>query len=124
MLRAALAVGPQPLVLAIAVLADDGAGGVEDDLRRAVVLLEADRCRFGKVVLEVENVAQVCAAPLVDRLIGIADDREVAVDLRQPLDQHVLRTVRVLVLVDHDVAELAGVEVAGLLGGFEELDRA
>ena len=35
-----------------------------------------------------------------------------------------LRTVRVLVLVDHHVAELAGVEVAGLLGGFEELDRA
>ena len=39
--------------------------------------------RFGKVVLEVEDVAQVRAAPLVDRLIGIADDAEVAMDARR-----------------------------------------
>ena len=74
-LRAALAIGPEPLVLAVAVLADDRRRGVEDDLRRAVVLLEPDdRALRGKSLLEVEDVAQVGAAPLVDRLIGIADD--------------------------------------------------
>ena len=55
-LRAALAIGPQPLVLAVAVLADDGGGGVQDHLRRPVVLFELDRRRFGEVVLEVEDV--------------------------------------------------------------------
>ena len=79
---AALAVGPEVLVLAVAVLADDGRRGVEDDLRRSVVALELDGRRFGEVLLEVEDVAQVGAAPLVDRLIGIADDAEVAVRLR------------------------------------------
>ena len=38
-------------------------------------------------------------------------------------NQHVLRPVRVLVLVDHDVAELARVELARLLRRVEELDR-
>ena len=121
--RTALAVGPQPLVLAVAVLADDGAGGVEDDLRRAVVLLQPDGCGLREVALEVEDVAEVGAAPLVDRLIRIADDGEVAVDFGQAANQHVLRPVRVLVLVDHDVAELARVELARLLRGLEELDR-
>ena len=39
--------------------------------------------RFGKVVLEVEDVPQIGAAPLVDRLIRIADDAEVAVARRR-----------------------------------------
>ena len=113
--RAALAVGPEMLVLAVAVLADDGRGGVENDLRRAVVALELDDRRFGKVLLEVEDVAQVGAAPLVDRLIGIADDAEVAVGFGEPPDQQVLRPVRVLVLVDHDEPELLGVLRANAL---------
>ena len=105
-LRAALAIGPEPLLLAVAVLLDDRRGGVEDHLRRAVVLLEPDDLRVGEVGLEVEDVAQVRAAPLVDRLVGIADDAQVAVDLGEPPDQQVLRAVGVLVLVDHDVPEL------------------
>ena len=67
--RAALAVGPQMLVLAVAVLADDGRRRVENDLRRTIVAFELDRRRFRKIVLEVEDVPQVGAAPLVDRLI-------------------------------------------------------
>ena len=47
-LLAAAAVGPQLLVLALAVLADHRRRGVEDHLRRAVVLLEAhDQRRSG-----------------------------------------------------------------------------
>ena len=60
-------------------------------------------------MLEIEDVAQVGAAPLVDRLVGIADDAEVAVDFGEPPDQQVLRPVRVLVLVDHHEPELLGV---------------
>ena len=87
-----------------------------------------------KVLLEVEDVAQVGAAPLVDRLIGIADDAEVAVDLGEPADQQVLRPVGVLVLVDHHEAELLGVlrpdrrrlleQVDGLQQQVVEVERA
>ena len=78
--------------------------------------------RVGEVALEVEDVAQVRAAPVVDRLIRIADDAEVAVDFGEPADEQVLRPVRVLVFVDEDVAELARVEVAHALAGLDELD--
>ena len=106
---AALAIGPEVLVLAVAVLADDGRRRVENDLRRSVVALELDGFRLGKVLFEVEEVAQVGAAPFVDGLIGIAHDAQVAVDLGEPADQQVLGPVGVLVFVDHDEAELLGV---------------
>ena len=110
--RAALQVGPQPLLLAIAVLANHGGGRVENHLRRAIVPLELHRHRFGVVALEVEDVLHVGAAPLVDRLVGIADDAEVAVDLRDAPDEHVLRAIRVLVLVHHNETELLRVLLA------------
>ena len=78
-LCAALPVGPQRLLLAVAVVGDDRRRGVENDLRRTVVPFEADDDGFGKVGFEIEDVAEVGAAPLVDRLIRIADDGQVAV---------------------------------------------
>ena len=77
-LQAARVLGPELLVLARAVARDDRVRGVEDQLRRAVVLLELDDGRVRVVALEVEDVAQVGAAPRVDRLVVVADDREVA----------------------------------------------
>ena len=120
---ATLALGPQPLVLAVAVLADHGRRGVEDDLRRAIVPLELDDLGLGKIVLEVENVAQVGATPAVDRLIGVSDDGEVPVALGQALNQVILRPVRVLILVDHHEPELFGVLLPHMRRLVEQLDR-
>ena len=104
--RIALAeVREQVLRLALAVVLDDGVRGAQDRVRRAVVLLERDRARAWEVALEVEDVADVGAAERVDRLIRVADGAEVAVLGREQLQQPVLRVVRVLVLVDEDVAE-------------------
>ena len=105
-LQAARVLRPELLVLARAVARDDGVGGIEDQLGRAVVLLELDDRRLRPVALEVEDVAQVRAAPRVDRLVVVADDREVAVLRGQRADPQVLRAVRVLVLVDVEVAPL------------------
>ncbi len=101
---AAGVVRPQLLVLARRVARDDGMGGVEDQLGRPVVLLELDDRGVGPVALEVEDVAQVRAAPRVDRLVVVADDAQVAVLRRERPDPQVLRPVRVLVLVDVEVA--------------------
>ena len=98
-------------------------GGVEDELGRAVVLLELDDRRVGVVALEVEDVADVGAAPAVDRLVVVADDRQVAVLRGQRPDPEVLRPVRVLVLVDVEVAPailVAGEDVRRLV---EQADR-
>src|SRR2546429_636271 len=74
--RAALAVRPEVLVLAIAILADDSRRRVQDDLRRPVIAFELDDRRVRKVGFEIEDVAEVCAAPFVDGLIRIAHDAE------------------------------------------------
>ena len=101
-------------------------GRVEDQLGRAVVLLELDDRRVGVVALEVEDVADVGAAPAVDRLVVVADDREVAVLRGERPDPEVLRPVRVLVLVDVEVAPailVAGEDVGRLVeqpDGLEE----
>ena len=69
--------GPQALLVALAVLRDDGLRRREDAARGAVVLLELDDPGALEVVLEPEDVAQRGAAPPVDALVGVADDREV-----------------------------------------------
>jgi hypothetical protein len=70
-------------------------------------------------MLEVEDVAQVGAPPLVDRLVRVADHAQVPVARRQTLNQQVLRTVRILVFVDHQVPELLAVLVPDVLGFLE-----
>ena len=102
---AARAVGPQPLLLACRVVADDGVRGVEDPLGAAVVLLELHHRRVREVALEVEDVPQVSSTPGEDRLIVVADDGQVLLPTREVSQEHVLRAVRVLVLVDEDVLE-------------------
>ena len=102
--HAARVLGPELLVLARLVARHDRVRGVEDQLRRAVVLLELDDRRVGVVALEVEDVAQVRAAPRVDALVVVADDGQVLALAGEVADPQVLRAVRVLVLVDVQVA--------------------
>ena len=120
---AALLVGPEVLAHPLAVVRDDRVGGVEDRLRRAVVLLELDHRRVGEVVLEVEDVADVGMPEGIDRLIVVADDREVAVLLGQQPQPDVLGVVGVLVLVDEHEAERAAVALEHLGKHLEEPDR-
>ena len=119
---AALALGPQPLFFPILVLADHRRCGIENDLRRSVVPLELDDPGLGKVVLEVEDVSQVGAAPAINRLIGVADHRQVAMPLGEPLNEVILRPVRVLIFVDHHEAELFGIFLAYVRDLVEQLD--
>ena len=96
-------------VFTVLVLTDDARRRIEDDLCRTVVAFELDDPGLGKIGLEIENVAEVGSPPFVDRLIRIADDAQVAVDIGEMADQQVLRPVGILIFVDHDEAELAGV---------------
>ena len=99
----ALPVGPELLLLAGPVVADDRVRRVEDPLRGPIVLFELDDLRVGVVALEVEDVADIGATPAEDGLVVVAYDRQVLLEAREVPKQHVLGAVRVLVLVDEDV---------------------
>ena len=75
-------------------------------LARAEVLGERHLVDAVVPVGERDDVRDLAAAPLVDRLIVVADDAEVRAELRQPPDETLLQRVDVLVLVDDDVADV------------------
>src|SRR5687768_407449 len=64
---------PKGLAFALPVVLHHRSGNVEDRLRRAIVLFEPDDLRSREVNLEVEDVADVRATPLVDRLVFVAN---------------------------------------------------
>ena len=67
----------------------------------------------GVAVGERDDVRDLAAAPLVDRLVVVADDAQVRAELRQPADESLLQRVDVLVLVDDDVADVVPDVIAG-----------
>ena len=69
---------------------------------------------FGEVLLELQNVLDVRAAPGVDALVFVADDADVLLRPGEQLHQLVLRTIRVLVLVDEQVTVAPVVSLAHL----------
>ena len=104
-LFAARGAGPQGLPEAAAVMRDDAARRREDFRRRAVVLLEPHHQRAREIALEFEDVADLGAAPAVDRLVVVANTAQIAVMLRQQPQPQILREIGVLVLVNQQIAE-------------------
>ena len=115
---ALLVLGPQRLAEPRAVVGDQARGGAQDVAGRAVVALQADHPGAGEVLLEAQDVADLGAAPAVDRLVVVADAGEVLVGLGEQAQPEVLGDVGVLVLVDQQHAEAALVvgEDVGLPG--------
>ena len=120
---AAVVLRPELLVRPSLVPGNDRVRGIEDDLGRAVVLFEFHDRRIRPVALEVENVPDIRAAPAVDRLVVVPDDRQVVVTGGEGLDPEVLRPVRVLVLVDVEVAPTFLVLLEGRRRFLEEPER-
>ena len=114
--------GPQVLGLAPEVVGDDGVGGVQDALGGPVVLVEDHDGGVGEGFLELEDVADVGAPELVDRLVGVPDHADVPVLLAQQDDELVLGPVGVLVLVDQHVLEALLVLGQHVGGGLEQPD--
>ena len=104
---------PEILPETIVVVGNDGVRGVQDRRGRAVVLLEADGFARAEVAHEVGHVPDVCAAEGVDRLVVVAHGEDgvharvlaARAEPREDLEPAVLQNVRVLKLVDEDVAE-------------------
>src|ERR1700749_713010 len=106
---------PERLLLALRVVLDDGVGDVEDSLSGAVVLFELDYFGRREVLLEVQDVRNVCPAPAVHTLTLVADHADVLLLLGEEVYEGELEGVGVLVFVDEDVAEALVVVVANVV---------
>ena len=98
-------VGPQLLGLTSNIAGNDGVGGIEDRLGRAIVLLEHHHGGVGERLLELEDVADVSAPEGIDGLVGITHDGDLTVLFGELEHKIVLNGVGVLILVDEDVTE-------------------
>ncbi len=120
---AALARSPKVLAFAADVIRHHRRRGLQNILRGAVVLFEADDLGLGKIFLEFKDVADVGAAPGINRLVFVAHGTNVMALARQHAHQFVLRAVRVLVFVDEQILEAAIVILAHGRGGFQQTRR-
>ena len=98
---------PQRFILAVGVERDDLIRRVQNICRGAVILLQLDDLCIRKILLKIENVSDIRAAPAVDGLIVVADDAEVPALRCQQAHEHILRVVRILILIDMDIPNLA-----------------
>ena len=102
------------------VVRDQAVGGLDDGLRGAVILLQAEFLRLGIVLLETQDVLDAGAAEAVDALGVVAHHAEVVMRLGQAAQDEILGPVGVLVLVHEDVAETARDGLAGIGEAFEQ----
>src|SRR5262249_13259282 len=106
--------GVQVLGFSLAVVGDQGAGSVPDRFGATGIALQCDDTGSGKIALEIQDVADVRAAPFVDRLVRIADNAQVRLIDGQAAGDGVLGLVGVLIFINEDVAK-AGIELGSHL---------
>ena len=71
----------------------------EDVSGRAIIALQPDDGRAGKIMFESQDIVDLGASPTVDGLIVVADAADVPVHLRQQPEPQVLHDIGVLILV-------------------------
>ena len=104
-LLAGLAFRPQALAESLGIVGDQPRRGGEDMAGGAVVALQPHHDGAREIPLEAEDVADLGAAPAVDRLVVVADAADVAMLLREQPEPQILGYVGVLVFVHEQVAE-------------------
>ena len=104
--RRAVITDEQRLAEASLVVRDHRGSGCKYMFCRAIIALKPDHLGARKVVFEAQDIVHFRAAPTIDRLVVIAHAADVLRTLREQAQPEILRDVRVLILVDQDVAEL------------------
>ena len=96
---------PERFLFALLVVFNHLVGSVEDIGRRAIILLHFDDVSPGKVLFKIKDIAWICAAPAINRLVIVPNHAEVVPLAGEPLHQSKLRGVGILILINHDVLE-------------------
>ena len=86
---------------AVAVVGDDAVGYIQDLRSRAVVFIKD----YVLVRSEIDKQVRPCASPLVDCLVGIADNEKISVAACKAFYKIPIIGVAVLRLIDHYIVE-------------------
>ena len=113
--------GDQRLAVPASVPLDQHVGRPDDLGRGAVVFLEPHDPRAGPAAGEVEDVRHLGPAPGVDRLVVVTHHADAAMVAGERRENPLLDTARILVFVDQQVVEAAGLNAADVLMLGEEL---
>ncbi len=97
--------GPERFPLAPEILFDHLPGRRQNCSGGAVILLQPDNLHTGKILLELQDVADIGAAPGIDRLVVIPHHAQVAALSGQQADQMILHRVGVLVFIHQNPLE-------------------
>ncbi len=100
--------GDELFFQAVRVFADQPARGAQDGTAATVVLLQPDDRGIGKHGVEPSQVGDRRAPKLVDALVVVTHDAQVALCPGEQLEEPALGEVRVLELIDHQVGEATG----------------
>ena len=98
-------VRPERFVFSSGIVADHCVCGIKHILCRSVVLLQFNYQSVGIDLFKIQNVADICSAEAVDRLIVISDHAEISVFSGQKPYKFKLRVIGILVFVHHNIAE-------------------
>ena len=96
---------PQRLAEPALVLGDEPGGSAKYMRRGTVVLLQPDNACPRKILLEAQDVVDLCTAPAIDRLVVIADTTDILPTLTEQSQPKILRNIGVLIFVDQHVLE-------------------
>ena len=122
-LVAIIAVGPQGLAQSPLVLLNQARSRAENMGGGAIVPFQPHDLRAGKVLFKTQDVANLCPAPAIDRLIIIANTTDILAfaflaALGQQAQPEILRDVGILILIDQDILEQMAIALQhfGVLG--------
>ena len=102
---------PQLFLLAPGIVRNHLIRRVEYIGGRAVILLELDDGRVGIILLKIKDIVDIRAAPAVNRLVVVAHNAAIPTLVSQQFDEHILRIVRILIFVHHDILEALAVHI-------------
>ena len=89
----------------VGVVSDHPAGSFDDALRRTVILCKLDHHSFRKIFLKIQHNLRLCTAKTIDRLVIIADDKQIVSRLCQKFDRLILDRIDILKFIDQNIAE-------------------
>ena len=117
-------IGTQILAQPFAVMRNQLVGRIQDMAVRAIILLELDQVLHIEFTLERGHVTDVRAAERINALVVIADGEHGALVTGHQFQPFVLQVIRILELVDEDMAEAALVMLAQRLVTAHQFIRA
>ena len=68
-------------------------------------MLQLDRLCLGEILFEIQDIADIRTTPAINGLVRIANDADIVMPICQKRGKSVLRTVRILIFIDEDIAE-------------------